>query len=179
MVFDKKEYDRQYRSQHSEGHKVYAKNYYRANKDRLHQLSEAKRVSRRHKIQELWGRVGGAKGTWKNLRWVDSEKVAIGILGVEGFKNVKRLDYFKHCPFDVVGEDINQEGSGRTVFQITMRTHQDSYVKHLKLAEDLGLRWLILYIRPQLDRYIIKSPYESGCYELNLADMKRLKEVVP
>lgn len=174
MPYDKKAGDKRYRDAHREEHKVYAKDYYEKNKAHLAENTHDHRLARRREIQRLWGVVGGEKGTWRNLHWVDSEKVAVKVLEAEGYHNVRRLDYFKTSPFDIRAEN---ESSQVWVFQITMRTHQDSHRWHLRLAEDLGLLWRVLYIRPRLDKYIIKSPYESGCEELTLGDLQNLKAV--
>jgi hypothetical protein len=107
---------------------------------------------------------------------VDSEKVAVRILETEGYANVRRLDYLKTCPFDIRAES-NFVGGPIFVFQITMRTHQSDRGKHIRLANDLGLSWGVLYIRPSLDKYIIKMGNESGWSELNLTDLQNLKAV--
>lgn len=174
MVFDKRAADARYRSEHSEEHKVYAKQYYRDNIDVLSANTSMRRKERRRFIQEAWGRVGGEKGTWRNLRWVDAEKIAVKVLEANGFHDVKRLDYFIHSPFDIVA--TYRDGI-RYAFQVTMRTHQDTHKKHIRLANDLGLEWYVFYINPALTKYIIKSAIESGVEELNLTDMEHLTEV--
>ena len=127
-----------------------------------------KRRQKRRYIQNVWGYVGGAKGTWVNQKWQKAEKYAVEALKHEGFKNVKRLSYFKQCPFDVKAEKNGEI----YVFQVTMRTHIDDIKRHKQLAKDLGVKFKVIYVKPDLSGYLIK---DRGMQELCLRDLKEVK----
>lgn len=127
------------------------------------------RQARRKRIQEAWGYVGGLKGTWVNTEWEKSEEIALEILEHEGFKNPRRLNYFRHHPFDVRADGIS-------VFQVTMRTHIEDKRRHLRLADDLSLSYWILYIKPDFSGYVLKDAMGEGADELNLTDIKEMKK---
>ena len=131
------------------------------------------RRKRRAEIQERWGKVGGLKGTWVNRSWEQSEKLAVEILKNEGFKNAKRLDYFPTCSFDVRAEKQDKI----CVFQVTSRTHIGDKKRHAQLAKDLGLDYLILYIKPDLTGYILKRTDISGAGadEICTKDLEAIK----
>jgi hypothetical protein len=132
------------------------------------------RRERRSRIQKEWGVVGGPKGTWLNDSWEKAEEVALQILTDVGFQSPKRLRYFPNCPFD-----IRAERNGKIcVFQVTMRTHIDDKKRHLQLAKDLGLDYIILYIKPDFSGYVLKPAEDSGADELTLADLREVKKCV-
>jgi len=131
------------------------------------------RRERREKIQKMWGIVGGLKGTWVNRHWENAEEISLRILESEGYNHPIRLNYFPTCPFDVTAA----KNGIQYVFQITMRTHCDDLKRHIKLADDLGLKYQVVYIKPDLTGYVIKDTKKRGVDELTLEDIKEVKRI--
>jgi hypothetical protein len=139
-------------------------------------INNAQRRIRRVLIQEAWGKVGGPQGTWVNRKWEEAEEYALKALLQEGYTNVKRLKYFPQCFFDIKAD---KDGCVH-VFQVTMRTHCEDLKRHRQLAEDLRLKYHVIYVKPDLSGYLIrdtdcKGVYGRSPYELSLRDLRRLK----
>lgn len=152
----------------------YKKKYFKENHKEISLKNNGRRLTRRRMIQEWWGRVGGCRGTWVNLKWRDSERLALHILPKEGFVGANVItELFPVFPFDVCAE----KNGKLSVIQVTMRTHVDRVKQHRALADMLRLPYYVLYVRPDFKYYLLKCSDESGFYELKMSDMEKVKEV--
>jgi len=132
--------------------------------ERREKFNEERRLLRQ-KVQELWGRLE-KKGPQAGRA---SEVFAKEFLQENGFHDVKLLDYFYMCPFDIVAK---KDGT-YYVFQVTTRTHCE-VTRHLALAQDLGLRFFAVFVKPDLSGALLRE-LTKGYYELTLEEVETLK----
>lgn len=135
-------------------------------------ISNLQRRERRSKVQDIWGK-SLERGYCRGMVWDLAEKESLHLLYTMGMRDIVRLDYFPHAAFDIVSVDSN---GCKCVWQVTTRTHADDVKRHVKLANDLGLNYSIIYFKPTLDGYIIKKGNEVGLEEISLKDLERIQK---
>ena len=124
-----------------------------------------KRTAERRQVQEYWGYANsrhlGHKGGTR------AEEAASLFLKERSFENiVSATTDGANFPWDIIADRAGL----KYVIQVTMRTHARH--KYAKAAQALGVRWAVLFVKPDLTRAILKVP---GGNHTEL----RLKEVIP
>lgn len=133
-------------------------------------MSQAARIVRRREIQRRWGILGKRHSLHAGA---EAERYALSVLGAE-YDEVRRLSVlWPHFQYDIVA----RRGLDRHLYQITTRTHTATLGKHLEVAELLGCRYFVMFVRPNLTFHLVREVVRgTTALELRLSDLKGVIE---
>ncbi len=156
---------------HPEVVKAQRRRYYERHKEEM----LARRLDYEHRIKRLWRNGNGGLTDIKEKRRLgkEAEMLALKILPELGFRNILYLGGQRFIDF-LATRDSLKCGIEVTINPYKYMGHVNS---QLKMLEFLGLKCYVLFVTPDIRKYILKENPNYAHTRIYLRDFQNLREV--